>query len=175
MLALSAPYGFAEGFHISLIAEDGFDARRAEEIIVRFGCPKRVAEKAISCLQYSNRYDCVVSPTWFAYEQSDLRHQLGKTGVEMQVRSRPDPGYIGRAAQKVRQGLRFTKEPYKHFQAQNLRRDEITVPSARYDHKEAERIERLINEEHNRIFESAQRYVNGNAGLHPLDTTRRHR
>lgn len=149
-LALPAPYGYKEGYHISLRAEEGFDEPRTEEIIVQFGCPRRIAKKAISCLHSSNRYDCVVSPFWFAHEASYLRVDLAKAGVHCLLLGKPDPAYPGRAAQKARQGGRFLPTPrHEEVQAQNLPRTREIEP---FNFRELEIRNAALTEQHARRY-----------------------
>lgn len=90
-LALPAPYGYKEGFHISLRARDeGFNPDGARKAIIAYSCPPKIADKAIGCLCASRRYDCVVSPSWFKYEGAELRSKLGKQGVDVELLGRPD-------------------------------------------------------------------------------------
>lgn len=122
---LPAPYGYAEGYHISLRSHEGFDPAATKSAIMAYGCPGRIADKAISCLKSSNRYDCVVSPQWFS-SVGQLRDKLGRAGVDMETLHKPDPKDPGRMARKLRQGIRFNIDAYDsgqyRTQADNLPR-----------------------------------------------------
>jgi len=102
-LALPAPYGYKDGYHISLRAEEGFNLLETEQTLVRFGCPRRIAQKAMSCLRNSQRYDCVVSPEWFRDDGRALKQQLFDEGVEVVVLGKPGPD-PGKTARQARQG-----------------------------------------------------------------------
>jgi hypothetical protein len=89
-LTLPAPYGHKEGFHISLRAGEGFNPNGTKRVIVKYGCPPNIAQKAVDCLCASDRYDCVVSPSWYKYDGRELRHQLAEEGTELKLIDGPD-------------------------------------------------------------------------------------
>lgn len=103
-LALPAPYGYKDGWHISLRSVEGFNLLETERTLVQFGCPRKIAAKAISCLRSSNRYDCVVSPEWFRDDGRSLKTQLDAEGVDVVVLGKPDPNDPGKTARRARQG-----------------------------------------------------------------------
>jgi hypothetical protein len=130
-LALPAPYGYNDGYHVTLTAKDGFDEVGAMDVVMSFGCPRRVAGKAIDCLRASNRYDCVMSPqAWNDGQYRDLRGRLQNIGCDIELRSRPnynDPGQPARFARQAEQRAYHTREGgerngYRYAQAQNLPR-----------------------------------------------------
>lgn len=102
-LALPAPYGYKDGFHISLRSTDDTNLQATEDVIVKFGCPRRIAQRAISCLRSSHRYDCVVSPEWFRDDGESLRDSLEATGASVELLGKPGPD-PGKAARQARQG-----------------------------------------------------------------------
>lgn len=90
-LLLPAPYGYGKGYHVSLLASEGFSVEQTMHVIMEAGCPRRVAAKAISCMRNSGRYDCVMSPMAFENGMSwGLGPKLRAAGVSLELRSKPN-------------------------------------------------------------------------------------
>lgn len=127
-LALPAPYGYNDGYHVTLTAKDGFDEPGAIQAVMSFGCPRKVADRAISCLRHSNRYDCVMSPhAWGDGQDRGLRSRLQAVGCDIELRAGPnynDPGQPARYARQAEQRRYHNREGGQPAarQAQNLPR-----------------------------------------------------
>lgn len=102
-LALPSPYGYNMGYHVSLRAHGDFDAEGAKEVITGYGCPARVADKAIACLKSSERYDCVMMPYVYWGSHSAIKRRLGQCGVELIELSKPNNAARSLEEQKARE------------------------------------------------------------------------
>lgn len=114
-LALPAPYGYRKGYHISLRAQEGFDAENAQAVIMEYGCPRSVADKAISCLKASERYDCVMMPRVFSDNHAALVRKLQASGVELRLLSEPHPRSREALAVQARQ-MAESRRPGSRYQ-----------------------------------------------------------
>lgn len=120
-LALPAPWGFADGYSVSLMTRTDmfhpFDPERAKVAIMKFGCPARIADKAVSCLQASDRYDCVLNPALMRYDGDRLRGWLREAGIDLAVNRRPNLDEPGMEERKMRQLRDQVRTPNSQYNA----------------------------------------------------------
>lgn len=128
-LLLPAPYGYAKGFHISLTAADGFDEETTVGVVCMFGCPPRIARKAVSCLKHSGRYDCVMSPqAWGDGLDRNLRAKLAGAGVQLILLSKPNPSDPGLRIRDIRDRRDGSiKRVHDEYEASELERRRLAA------------------------------------------------
>lgn len=90
MLLLTAPFGYGNGYHISLRSAGAVSDESLEEVLVAYSCYPPAISKIKASLRHSCRYDCVVQSAWFKKQARQLASELREIGVELTILGRPD-------------------------------------------------------------------------------------
>lgn len=81
--ALTEPYGYGRGTHISLRTNSSVCDEALEEILNGYSCYPPAIPKIKASLNHSRRYDCVVSSHWFERQKEQLAKELDSIGVTL--------------------------------------------------------------------------------------------
>lgn len=92
VLMLTEPYGYGTGDAVSLWRQPSIwpkplNVLAMTRILESHSCYPPAVPKVISCLQASNRYDCVLQTGWFRQHAVDLAQELQEVGVRIRVTS----------------------------------------------------------------------------------------
>lgn len=89
MLALPRPYGSdAYAFaHLTLTVQGELDCTEAKHEMMQFGCPEVYADKAISCLVHSGRYDAYLQRGWVKqqYLNGNVVERFAGVGLDFHI------------------------------------------------------------------------------------------
>jgi len=83
VILLTGPFGHdaLDFASVSLYARDDIEPLRVAEILHWYGCYPPAVPRVLSCLKYSNQYDCYVQRGWVVTQCSDAIRAFADVGV----------------------------------------------------------------------------------------------
>ena len=86
MKLLPGPYGWNAytAYHISLQGTCT-DEQALVNILQSYSCYSPAIPKILSCLRYSERYDCIVQFGWFHNQRVEVAKKLAHIGITLHI------------------------------------------------------------------------------------------